>query len=116
MVYYLENRRSLGCLAQPHCSPGPCFLLGSPEEDPEAGLWVQVVKWEEKGMLEASGEMRQEEAAASKGRVRAVTAVAAGRRFLKRVKEPVQDMCSWLIPPEGRGSWGIYAPPLLDIG
>ena len=45
-------------------------------------------------MLEASGEMRQEEAAASKGRVRAVTAVAAGRRFLKRVKEPMQDMCS----------------------
>ena len=30
--------------------------------------------------------------------------------LLKKMKEPVQNMCSWLIPPEGQGSWGIYAP------
>ena len=38
--------------------------------------------------------MRREEETANKGCVRTVTAVAAGRRLLKSVKEPVQDTCS----------------------
>lgn len=45
-------------------------------------------------MLEGSGEMRQEEETANKGCVRTVKAAAAGRRFLKKMKEPVQNMCS----------------------